>query len=500
MRKRGLACTIAASMLLGACAAACLFAWWGRALISMQSTWPSVRLGFSAALMQGVPIYTLPEDGVVLGNMYGPASALYFAAALLAPPVTWQILLGELLALLAIMTPLCIAVGLEGQRTRLDARAGVGLCIGAFALLLSRQGTLLNLTHIHADAPCLGFGLASSLLIAQMRDFTWRRAIPSALLLALAVLSKQNAAFVAVAQGLILSARFGLTRAVAYGLLCAAFAATSVAAFVALTPNTLDAMRFELLEIPAAQKIEWPRFATIFESLLALVPLPAAVGVLGLLGPKLPRSAYTRAALSRALEPAWVQLWLISIGLLPISLIGRLKVGGFYNSYHAHAYAVAALALLLAHWFARGPLSKPRAQAAALALTVGLLLPWEHVNVSTAQDALVRNSHERVLAYLRSHPDAYFPWHPLEHLEAQGRVFHVADGLFSWQLSKMPLSYHHFQQGAPTSPQIIAWPGRDRSILEGYTRRALRARYPAYRVAKAPRELEDFVVLGRQPE
>ncbi len=475
----------------------CLMAWWSTAIGVLHTAWPSVRLAFSAALLRGLPIYAQPGDGVVMGNMYGPGAALFYAPALLPRSVTVQIVVGQCLSLLAVTLPIGVGIAREAKRAGTDwIWAGI-VWLVALLVLLSQYSTLYNLTYIHADAPCIGFGMASTLLLAYTQRLTPLRCVGAVGLLALAVLTKQNAAFVAVAHGLLILARFGGRAALRYALATVGWFALIMALFVLSTPNTLEAIFFEVITIPRAQKVRWNEPLVLHDSLARLVPLVVGCGVVAALAPgvRFRESLGGPTSSRRLVDSPSLQFLFVSLVLLPISLAGALKVGGYDNSFHAHAYAVAAMALALVGLAKAEPLRSMPVQGLSLAFVVWAFVPWHLVVRGAYATRLRPNVHETVLAYLEQHPDAYFPWHPLAHVEAQGVSFHVADGLTSWSLSGQPTSRQQFLSGVPARPSLVAWPVNDRTILVGQAERILRARYPFCRRVKNPPGLRGFVGL-----
>ena len=65
------------------------------------------------------------------------------------------------------------------------------------------------------------------------------------------------------------------------------------------------------------------------------------------------------------------------------------------------------------------------------------------------------------LRYIEQHPgDAYFPWNPLEHLAAEGRLYHFEYGVFDRDLAGYPLTADHFRRHIPEDPRLICYPPR----------------------------------------
>jgi hypothetical protein len=417
----------------------------------VDSPWSGARLAFSAGVVRGIDVYPTAHAGVVTGNMYGPAVAVFYLPALLAPSVTGKLVAGMLLSALAMLMPAAILLASVRRELDIGVRGLARGLVLLLALLLVMPSTSYQLGSIHADAPCLGFGLASLLAFGRVRSPAASRLIAAAILAALATLSKPHGLFVGVAEVLLLAFRVGVGRAAAYAALFATLTLALLWGLTLATGSTLAGVWYNDVVIPSMQQ-------------LALNPRSVVRGMGKLMLPMLGFAAATVLAVRlgkgsaavrdlRAWPPLVLELWFFALVLVPISYLGRAKVGGDVNSFHAHYFAIVGT--VVAWVAALSRVSMPGASAVALAALGYGIWPFGR---GLPLESWSANAHERIHAYLARDPKAFFPWHSLATLEATGRYFHHPDGLHSRKLSGVPLTQGEFMAHAPARPSLIAMP------------------------------------------
>ncbi len=440
-------------LLLAAVAGVVLSQLLGTLAIGVFTVWSGTRLAFSAAVAHGFDIYPTARGGVVTGNMYGPVMAIFYLPALLAPGVTAKLLLGELLSVLVMIVPVALLFERE-----LRPRGGSTMFIGAalvamVGVLLAISSTRYQLTSIHADAPCLGLGMCSYLLLSFSKRPTLSRVFAAAFLVALATLSKPLGAFVGVAELLILLYTCGVRPAVSF----AAAASTATIVLGLVLPraigSTFEGMWFNVLVLPSRQAVELSVYHAnvLLRPLIALAALTAAtIWFRRSEG----RDSDTNEA--RRTRHAIRDLWTIALVVVPISFVAYAKVGGDVNSLYAHYYASIAAVLGVAD------VAVQRRAAVlplvALACAAAILSPLESLRGIAAVPKLLDNQHERVATYLRQHDEAYFPWHSLSTILVRGQFFHHTDGIHSRKLAGLTLSQEQFYAHAPRNPTYVIMP------------------------------------------
>jgi Glycosyltransferase family 87 len=435
------------------------------------TVWSGARLVFAAAVARGFDVYPTADAGVVTGNMYGPVMTIFYLPALLVPGITARLLAGQAMSVAVMVLPVAVLFTRELRRRGMPDRRIGAVLLALVAVLLTLPSTRYQLTSIHADAPCLGLGLFSYVLLFGPDRPRAARTFWSAFLIALATLSKPLGAFVAAAEALLLLRR-GFREAMT-------FAASYVLAVVALAlvlpvaiGSTFQGMWLNMVTLPSRQALE----LNIGHVML--------LGTM-LLNPLVDLALLTAAViwLSSTLPPhedgnnhrVVFELWTIALVLVPISFMAGSKIGGDVNSFHAHYYAVTATVLAGADAIAAGaPIAL---RCIALTWLLAALGPLETARAVVTLPALHDNPHERVAAYLREHDDTYFPWHPLASLEARGRFLHNSDGVHSRELAGMPVSTDQFFAHAPEHPSYVVLPTPGRLLPRRFVYVELVERY-----------------------
>jgi hypothetical protein len=176
-----------------------------------------------------------------------------------------------------------------------------------------------------------------------------------------------------------------------------------------------------------------------------------------------------------------------------MGIIGANKFGGNENSFHV-LYFLIALALV---WLvAEAPGAPPRrmARAAAYALcAIGTVVAWRYgyVDVRGPAPHVFPNPHQQAYDFARAHPGtAYFPWHPLATLLAEGKLPHFAYGVFDRTLGGSPPTPEHFRAHIPERLAYVVVRDQDRKVM-GYL--------PEFTEQRTSDELPGWTLLVRPP-
>jgi len=451
--------------------------------------WWGERLAFAAGILRGIDVYPGPHAGVITGDVYGPVLGVFNVPAALVPTITGKMVAGQLSSALVMLVPLAVLlarVNREWGGTRAAWATGMTMLVGMLSVL---PATSLQLTGIAADAPCLGFGMGSLVVLTGAARPSYGRLAGAAALVGLATLSKPNGAFMAFGLVLITLYRGGFLRALAFGAFYVVLTAVLAVVIIRGSGSTLAGVWYNDVVIPSSQLFhqDWRRFirgmGKLTLPMFALLALTAA-----------PRFLKR----GKAGQPPYrfpatvVELWFMAWVLVPISYLGRAKLGGDVNSFHAHYFAAAGTVFAWVHGFAAANYRPVRALAfAALSLFAS---PFARGSVL---GDWTDTSHERVFAYLRTHGDAYFPWHPLATLEATGRYLHQSDGVYSRLLASRAPTREEFMAHAPRHPAFVGLPYTQPFLPEDFVFTDLVARYyPGYVLVSTP--TPEIAALGLQ--
>ncbi len=422
-----------------------------------RSVWNPVRLTPTFGLCAGHPLYHVATDGPVSGHIYGPLAALAYVPVVLATTATQALYLGTLLSLIIYFAPV-VWLAFAARNSSSDrgtVLAGlVALALFPILTFVRPQSLGYVASLVHADGPAVALGGAAAAVLYVHHENRWWSLMLSAVFAVLAVWSKQ------VMAPLLLGLPFWLwwsagTRTAVHYLACvtaAGFGATAV--FVAM--NDVHAMCFNLVVIPSRHPADITKWGPFPGSLLHVVFEWLTFGWVMLLvlvvGYVIDITRHGAAQLGKQ---QWTVFLVGAIVLLPTSLLGRLKVGGSENALSFTLYfLLLAMCLMLYEraiagyrWLVIAPVLGCaiflfRAQQERFAL---LAAPQVNVN-------------EMVHDYLRAHPgEAYFPWNPLGHFMAEGRVYHFDYGVFDRELAGFPLESEHIRRHMPANPRLICF-------------------------------------------
>jgi hypothetical protein len=165
----------------------------------------------------------------------------------------------------------------------------------------------------------------------------------------------------------------------------------------------------------------------------------------------------------------WAMLVIISLFMIPTSVLGRVKEYSGFNTLAPTVYfLVAALSLALMESISSlpSPCIRLRQRFAkllpAILITVFICVKIpEFCDIRTILYKLSgRDNYQNVAyEYAKRHPgEAYFPYHPLPSLMAEGKLYHFEFGLHDRDQMKFPVSYEHFKAHIPADMQLIAFP------------------------------------------
>ena len=162
----------------------------------------------------------------------------------------------------------------------------------------------------------------------------------------------------------------------------------------------------------------------------------------------------------------WTLLLMTAIVLVPSSVLGYVKIGGYYNNFAlTHYFLLAAATVGAVGWwprFASISLARLlRAAAVALCLAEGfslLIQPGRLAGMYARIAAISDNQQETIYQYTKKHPDvAYFPWNNLSTLLASGRLYHFEWGICDRKEAQIPISPEQLQRHVPSKMVVIGF-------------------------------------------
>ncbi|MCP4654673.1 MAG: hypothetical protein GY856_04545 [bacterium] len=421
--------------------------------------WNGARVAPSVALASGYDLYYGPDRGPIMSTLYGPVKALCYLPAAWASTPTAAIMIAGALNVGFILLPLLLiqlAGGRGETRPRIAAWAGFLFAAGA---LLDLRATRYMATKVHVDAPAVGLGLLSCLVLMTAAERPGHRRLAVAAGLAvLAAWTKQVEAPLIAAQAVYLGVAYGrwtALRFLAWGL-----ALGTLVSLVFVAGFGFDAMLFNIVTLPARHP--WQGGWTWL--LLSLVELaiqssPFLLIILLALRAMRHGARGVKPRIGASLRDfPWTLLVLVALFLAPTSVVGRTIIGGDENSYYSLYYLLAAASLILARIDWTGPSEAGRRIGARVLylLALGALCLAPDLEIPRHLWQLRDNPQEQAYEFARANPGkAYFPWNPLSTLMAEGELYHFDYNVYDRRLAGFKPTDAHFRAHIPPEMQYV---------------------------------------------
>lgn len=469
---------------------------WAVVVQSPQNDWNATRLAPSVSLTYGYDLYYGPSKGPITVMMYGPVDALAYLPSIFAGSPTGAVVIAELITILLVFFPLFLIhwqTRLTGPNGSTRALAGFSMASGA---ILVTKGTVLMATAVHADAPALGFGLLScAVLTTGDEEPGWGRLFLSAGLSVLSIWAKQVEAPLILAIGTYLALAYGLRTSLRYAL-CTLLVGSFVSTMLLIWFGWTD-LYFNMFLVPASHPWFGPATYALAMSALEMAPPFVLFGSIVTAGIIITFGRWSehRDSLGEWLRSRkWTLIVLAALFMVPTSLLGRVKWGGWLNAYHTLYYLICAASLVLVD------LSYPevakryhRVFSWALILSailfVGLTLPFtgDLEKITRMKD----NPQEQAYRFALKYPgEAFFPWNTLSTLMAEGNLYHQEPGIDHREAAGLQTPEKLLLAHIPSHMKYLAYQ-RNRAT------ESLRDRFPEFDRKVTLEELPGWIVYTR---
>ena len=446
-------------------------------LVIPNLDWNAIRLTTAAALAHGYDIYPGLDNGPLLSSLYPPVSHLLYLPATLFSRPSIALYGAGLINGLLIFVPLFILIWKEFQHSpNRPLLVTTGMIV--FATLISvTPSTNLILFRIHVDAAAVGLGLAAIAALTHKAIYDQAKPLVlSALLLSLAIWSKQTMIFLGCGILIYLALCHGSKALRAYSLALSYTFLPMSLLFIALFG--LHELYTFLVDLPARHTAAqnsasilggvWASLWVNFVPVAKWVVLTCVVGVLASYWPQLKEAINVREKQPNTLRsilrstpqplkpPSLILLLICTIALTPISLFSLFRPGGALNGLHHHYFLIAAACLLLLHLI-------DKKQTLFLLLPLILIGPfieegseWQKLSGRVDQagihvDALYRTTRD-------SDAQIYLPWHGFVSLSTDNTLYNQADGINIRKLAGLPVSNDGINTFTPKAPDYIILP------------------------------------------
>lgn len=447
---------------------------WFSVLRNLDFPWTSIRLAPAFALVQGYPLYSLPDTPPWVMVGYGPLYPVTYLPATIAGTPAPAVTIATLLAHFYILVPVGLLCAACAQRLREEcgpSQLHWSVILFLFAFVAYTVPSLNYVTtHVHVDAPALGLFLFAA--YGVLRAQSDNRNIARWLLVAgacagLSAACKINLAVATLGFFIWLVRFLGAKRALT-------FLATSVLTFCVIyaCAGLRDGFAPLLLNLTLPGKMPWftfHEFGTLslsgsshdfidkFRTFLGFTSTylrdygVVALALLLLL-PVLERKSATATQIIKFF------LFLAFVMVL-VSIVSVGKSGGDVNSR-----ALVSLPLTLAAVFAFATLLPPvsrtgllasHATGVALIFIVALATLGGLLRFSLKGRATLPEAYEVVST---GEARWYFPFDPLAHLLAEKKFRPNMDVVHSYAAAGAPVQEAAFRSALPENLEYIAIP------------------------------------------
>ena len=434
----------------------------GIALIPYQDFNVS-RLIPSLELLRGHEPYSLPAEGPIFCNLYGPVSLMVFLPVGLAATPNGAIMIGGIINSAFAFLPL-LALHMRYRRNTPDGRiwALVGFAFAVGALLGSRGGYDICIAT-HADAPAVGLGLLSCMAVMSGDAARgWSGPALAASAAVLSVWTKQVEIPLFAALMIYIACAYG--KESLYRLVMCLIVAGGISVVLFVGAFGFEDLWMNLVAIPSRHPWWHTGAYVLIWILFDMTRIAWPFALIVIFGAVAAWRAASRAKRSLGTflrEEPWTLLVLAAVLMIPTSILGRAKVGSWESAYHSLYYIIAAASLVLIR------LTEPRYSGsfdrlfsrialAATIVAVALCAPYLS-NLSLLLKMDLSPQQQAYKVALEKPGKVYFPWNPVSMLMAEGKLYNSEPGLLDLKWAGLMPSKEQFMLHVPPEMKYVAY-------------------------------------------
>lgn len=383
-----------------------------------------------ASLSDQYRLYEDPNTGVMTAWIYGPVPAMLFAPVALFHSPTDVIIAA--VAINAIVT-LAPVIWLHLRNARKDW--SIALVTAALFLwfCLTHESVRRVTFMVTPDGPALAFATAAIVLLMGQR-FDLRISFVVAVCVTLSIWCKQTMLPIAILPIVYIACSQGRPGVIRY-IAVFTIVFSAISAIFILTIGAAN-MRFHMITLPASHP--WRdesdgRLVVMFRALVDLIrdawlPLVAVLVVAAI-------ALHQRKLRRLAMNTGWYLLPFAALLLVPSSILGYVKVGGFINNFALTEFFLALAAtsgviILIRESSTRVAKTVRVVTCCAVLTYAGRIAIVRHELPAMASRIANPYTNQQEVAYrfAKAHPGiAYFPWNPLSTWLVENRLYH-----FEW--------------------------------------------------------------------
>ncbi|OGW78197.1 MAG: hypothetical protein A2Z83_08600 [Omnitrophica bacterium GWA2_52_8] len=430
------------------------------------------RLQKTFAIAYGFRLYYPADAGPAMITLYGPIAALaYLPAAGSSSPMT-AMRLAETLNIFYFFFPAFLILRLPASHA-VSERLHRTMLFLIFCMLSFLSSTLKEAAfNVHADAVTLGFA-AMACYFLQKYDWDLKKKWLwlSAFFAVSSVWSKQVAVPVVIALPLYLYFRYGLKTAARY-LFCLFGTGTALLVLFVWMYGIHD-MFVNMFYIPGRHPYrDGGGFPVGFKSAVKLAReclLPWVILLILFIGAGR-GNKQSATPEGRWMRRPWFLYFFLGLWMIPVSILGNIKVGGSNNtfSYAVYFFTLAAATGFMTTGVLGGSLAGQKLTRAAGLLAFALCLigiPMAYYRLWTS--GRQHNFALEAYRYAQAHPGkTYFPTLPLIHLLAEKKLYHDVVALMDRDWAGIKITEEHLRAHLPAQLEVIAFPDVSDKLID----------------------------------
>ncbi|MGK7938653.1 MAG: hypothetical protein AB4062_00545 [Crocosphaera sp.] len=459
--------------------------------------WNHNRLTPAFALINHYKFFNAFENEPVLSWMYGPLAAISYLPATLANSPTVAIWLGAIISQLFFFIPIILLAIKIKSCSNLYQRILLFLSILGISFLLVNSSEPLEYSAftIHADSPALGLaGISCIALYYGNSENNKISLILAALFSVLAIWTKQNLLPLPFALITYIWLVDGLKNVKIYLIYFLGFSISSIVIFGHYF--RYDYLHFTMLKLPSSyhwvgkiipgQYTEEPLITSLqlmtrlkvltwafYELIKFGLPIIILIALLYI------HQVFTIEKIKKSYsewikENPWTLFLIVTIYVIPMTLMSRVKFGGALNSQSITLYFfLCAFVAFLAsrinailQSYHNSKLGKYLFLSVIIIL-IGCLISTDFTlfnRIKSYSKRYQKNPVEQAYQYNLKYPGkAYFPQFPLIHLMSEGKLYHSFNGLWDREKADLGINKELFEKHTPSNIDYVAF---YRSIID----------------------------------
>ncbi|HVR87007.1 MAG TPA: hypothetical protein VMU54_21970 [Planctomycetota bacterium] len=430
---------------------------------AQSDSWSFIRLAPAIAQSWGTSLYHQDGKGPLLGWSYGPVMPLLNLPLGVFTDPSVALAASSLMGLAVLLLPLLLSIWRSMPPTPEHRVIGILILAAVQAILMHCDVSLYWLRRIQVDVYAMGLcqlGFVVLLKANPNQLLTNRERWMSAAFFVASAFSKHNEVVLAAIPIGYVWLRDGRLPALRMTF---ALAVLGLAGFLlCIACWGWEAVFLNLWLVPARHPWAAPgilgltiaaeRFLDLVRTgLVVFLAMAACDPWLG---------ARSRNFREWVAERPWVLPAAAALVIFPVSLVGRIKIGGDENSFHSVYFMAVAAGMIAARWTTQSAPAALRRFVPGLACIVAVVGSLLYDPGTQSLDAQFRDSQlRREYRFAREHPgQVWFGADPLVTLYTDGKAYHQGYGVYDRTLPNLPPTPRQLREHLPSGLRWVSTP------------------------------------------